>query len=113
SRIPPPPTPTTPASPRRSSTSWKRRADMTDKIRVGFGGDFQVKEIVVAPGDPVPWDPSRKYSILGSRVPRVDGKAKATGGAKYSIDMRLPGMLYARILRCPLAAATVTSVDLS
>jgi xanthine dehydrogenase YagR molybdenum-binding subunit len=86
---------------------------MTDKIRVGFGGDFQVKEIVVAPGDPVPWDPSRKYSILGSRVPRVDGKAKATGEAKYSIDMRLPGMLYARILRCPLAAATVTSVDLS
>jgi xanthine dehydrogenase YagR molybdenum-binding subunit len=86
---------------------------MTDKIRVGFGGDFQVKEIVVAPGDPVPWDPSRKYSILGTRVPRLDGKAKATGEAKYSIDMRLPGMLYARILRCPLAAATVTSLDLS
>ncbi len=86
---------------------------MTDKIRVGFGGEFQVKEIVVAPGDPVPWDPSRKYSVLGNRVPRIDGKAKATGEAKYSIDMRPPGMLYARILRCPLAAATVTSVDLS
>jgi xanthine dehydrogenase YagR molybdenum-binding subunit len=86
---------------------------MTDKIRVGFNDDFQVKEIVVAPGDPVPWDPSRKYSVLGTRVPRLDGKAKTTGEAKYSIDMRLPGMLYARILRCPLAAATVTSVDLT
>ena len=86
---------------------------MTDKIRVGFDGDFQVKEITVAPGDPVPWDPSKKFSIVGTRVPRLDGKPKATGEAKYSIDIRRPGMLYGRILRCPLAAATVTSVDLS
>ena len=86
---------------------------MTDKIRVGFEGDFQVKEIAVAPGDPTPWDPSKKFSIVGTRVPRLDGKPKTTGEAKYSIDVRLPGMLYGRILRCPMAAATVTSVDLS
>jgi xanthine dehydrogenase YagR molybdenum-binding subunit len=41
----------------------------------------------------------------------LDAKAKATGTARYSIDVRLPGMLYGRILRCPLAAATVNSVD--
>jgi xanthine dehydrogenase YagR molybdenum-binding subunit len=86
---------------------------MTDKIRVGFEGDFQVKEIAVAPGDPAPWDPSKKFSIVGTRVPRLDGKPKTTGEAKYSIDVRLPGMLYGRILRCPMAAATVTFVDLS
>jgi xanthine dehydrogenase YagR molybdenum-binding subunit len=86
---------------------------MTDKIRVGFEGDFQVKEIAITPGDPAPWDPSHTFSIVGTRVPRLDGKPKVTGEAKYSIDMRLPGMLYGRILRCPLAAATVTSVDLS
>ncbi len=86
---------------------------MSDKVRVGFNGDFQDKEIAVAPGDPPPWDPSRKFSILGKRVPRLDGKAKATGEARYSIDVRVPGMLYGRILRCPLAAATVRSLDLS
>ncbi len=86
---------------------------MKEKIRVGFDGDFQVREIEIAAGDPAPWDPSRKFAIVGARVPRLDGKAKATGEAKYSIDVRLPGMLYGRILRCPLAAATVTSVDLS
>ncbi len=85
---------------------------MTEKIRVGFDGSFEVKEVVVAPGDPAPWDPSRKFAIVGTRVPRLDGKAKTTGEAKYSIDVRLPGMLYGRILRCPLAAATVRSVDL-
>ncbi len=85
---------------------------MKEKIRVGFEGDFQFKEIEIAAGDPAPWDPSQKFSILGGRVPRLDGKAKATGEAKYPSDVRLPGMLYARILRCPYAAATVKSIDL-
>jgi xanthine dehydrogenase YagR molybdenum-binding subunit len=83
-----------------------------EKIRVGFEGDFQVKEIEIAAGDPAPWDPSQKFSILGTRVPRMDGKAKTTGEAKYPSDVRLPGMLYARILRCPYAAATLKSIDL-
>ena len=86
---------------------------MKERIRVGFEGDFQFKEIEIADGDPAPWDPSRKFSIVGTRVPRLDGKAKATGEARYSLDVRLPGMLYGRILRCPLAAATVTSVDVA
>jgi xanthine dehydrogenase YagR molybdenum-binding subunit len=85
---------------------------MTEKLRIGFNGEFQTKEVSVAPGDPAPWDPSQKFEILGTRVPRIDGKAKTTGEARYSMDVRLPGMLYARILRCPFAAATVKSIDL-
>ncbi len=85
---------------------------MTEKVRIGFNGEFQTKEVKVAPGDPAPWDPSTKFSILGQRVPRLDGKAKASGEARYSIDVRLPGMLYGRILRSPYAAATVKSIDL-
>ncbi|MET0619333.1 MAG: xanthine dehydrogenase family protein molybdopterin-binding subunit [Thermoanaerobaculia bacterium] len=85
---------------------------MTEKTRVGFNGEFQTKEITVAPGDPAPWDPSTKFSLLGKRIPRLDATAKASGEARYSIDVRLPGMLYARILRSPYAAATVKSIDL-
>lgn len=86
---------------------------MTDKLRLGFKGEFQTKDIEIAPGDPAPWDPSTTFSILGSRVPRLDGKAKTTGEARYAIDVLLPGMLYGKILRCPFAAATVKSIDLS
>ena len=50
-----------------------RRPDMTEKLRVGFNGEFQTKEITVAPGDPAPWDPSTKFSLLGKRMPRLDG----------------------------------------
>ncbi len=86
---------------------------MTEKIRVGFGDKFETKDVAISPGDPAPWDPSTKFTIVGTRVPRLDGRAKTTGEARYSIDVRLPGMLYGRILRCPFAAATVQSIDLS
>ena len=85
----------------------------TEKIRVGFNGKFESKDIAIAPGDPPPWDPSQKFSILGSRVPRLDGPAKVSGQAHYAIDTRLPGMLYGKILRSPYPAAVVKSIDLA
>ncbi len=36
---------------------------------------------------------SQGLSVVGKRVPRVDAGAKATGTAKYTIDIKLPGML--------------------
>ncbi len=85
----------------------------TEDVRLGFNGSFETKKIDIAPGDPAPWDPSQKFRLLGTRIPRLDGRAKASGEARYSIDVRLPGMLYGRILRCPHPAATVEEVDLS
>jgi len=43
--------------------------------------------------------------ILNQEVPRVDGPAKVTGRAVYSHDVRLPGMLWARVLCCPYPVA--------
>ena len=85
---------------------------MKKKLRLGFNGKFEDKDVEIAANDPEPWDPSKKFSILGKRVSRLDGSAKTTGTARYAIDVRLPGMLYARILRTPYASAVVTSVDL-
>jgi len=86
---------------------------MKKKLRLGFNGKFEEKDVEIAANDPAPWDPSQKFSILGTRVSRLDGSAKTTGTARYSIDVRLPGMLYARILRTPYASAVVKSVDLA
>ena len=81
-------------------------------IRAGFAGKVETKDVEIAAGDPIPWDPSQEFSLLGKRTPRLDGKAKTTGAARYSIDTRLPGMLYGKILRSPRAAAVVRSIDL-
>ncbi len=57
----------------------------------------------------MPWPSKRR--VIGTKVPRLDGPAKATGRAKYSFDITRPGMLHARILRCPHAHARVKSID--
>jgi len=88
-------------------------ANDTQKLKLGFNGQYKEKDVALEEGDPAPWDPSTRFSILGTRVPRLDGRPKTTGEAKYASDVRLPGMLYGKILRCPLPAATVKSVDVS
>lgn len=52
-----------------------------------------------------------KYSVIGKRVANVDGWEKVTGGAKYTVDMELPGMLYGKILRSPHPHAKIVRID--
>ena len=51
--------------------------------------------------------------VVGQSVERLDAKAKATGEAKFTVDYVLPGMVYAKYLRCPHAHARIVSVDIS
>src|SRR5262249_59991866 len=51
--------------------------------------------------------------LIGSDLPRVDIPAKVTGGAAYLQDMRLPGMLHARVVRPPGYGAELTACDTS
>ncbi len=56
--------------------------------------------------------PLGKYEKIGKRgVRRLDGYEKASGAAKYTIDVQLPGMLYGRFLTCPYPHAEVKSMD--
>src|SRR3954447_26755842 len=59
------------------------------------------------------WGPNDKHTLLNHRLTRVDGPVKVTGAAKYTYDVRLPGMLYGRILRCPHANARLAKFDSS
>lgn len=55
------------------------------------------------------WPQNRR--VIGTKVQRLDGPVKATGRAKYSYDVNRPGLLHARILRCPHAHARVMNID--
>jgi len=51
------------------------------------------------------------FSVMGSSPRRLDGRDKVTGAAKYAADMRLPGMLHARILRPPAHGTRLLNLD--
>ncbi len=53
------------------------------------------------------------FTIMGKPVKRTDAVAKVTGKAQYAGDIRVPGMLYAKILRPPAHGATLKSADTS
>lgn len=56
-------------------------------------------------------DPS-EYRYIGHSIPRVDIPAKVTGGAAYVQDMRLDGMLHARVVRSSNADAQLEEIDI-
>src|SRR5262249_22738553 len=55
--------------------------------------------------------PASEHRFIGKSVPRRDIPAKATGGAAYVQHMRLPGMLFGRVVRPPSPRARLLSVD--
>jgi isoquinoline 1-oxidoreductase len=54
-----------------------------------------------------------EFKVIGRSGPRKDAVEKVTGEAQYAGDIRLPGMLYASILRPPAHGARLKSVDTS
>ena len=57
--------------------------------------------------------PAGPLETVGRDAPRADGSERARGEAMYTADIRLPGMLYAAVLRSPYAHARVTRIDVS
>lgn len=55
-------------------------------------------------------DPSN-FRLIGTSPHRLDTPSKVDGSAKFGIDVRLPGMLYAVVQRCPVFGGKVASFD--
>ena len=51
------------------------------------------------------------YKIVGSYVPRRDIPAKVDGSAQFALDVRLPDMAYASVVRSPVPGGSVAAVD--
>src|SRR5438093_8309484 len=66
--------------------------------------------IEIGPADP-PLKPSSEFRILGRRTPRLDTPEKVSGEARFGLDVRVPGMVYAAVARCPVFGGRVKSFD--
>ena len=90
------------------------RKDMrTQKYPLGIvpGTPGEIERSV--PGDEAPaLAPNAQLRWIGKSVPRIAGRAKVTGAARFTVDVKLPGMLHGRLLRSPHPHARLLSLDL-
>ncbi len=65
--------------------------------------------------EPVPKDLVLKaradFTLIGKPLLRIDTPGKVDGSAEFGLDVRLPGMLYATLVQCPVLKGKLKSVD--
>jgi CO/xanthine dehydrogenase Mo-binding subunit len=54
---------------------------------------------------------SVEHRVAGTPARRVDGIAKVTGAARFTVDLSVPGMAYASVVRSTRAHARIASID--
>jgi isoquinoline 1-oxidoreductase beta subunit len=80
---------------------------------VGYG-ELAGKVATMSPPDPQtvkPKDP-KDYKIIGKPVRSVDNPKIVRGQQPYSIDTKVPGMLYAVFEKCPVFAGKIASANI-
>jgi 4-hydroxybenzoyl-CoA reductase subunit alpha len=75
--------------------------------------EFESVALDTAPHDDAERDQKRDHDVVGHGVTRYDAPDKVSGRAKYTADLRLPGMAYGKILTSPIAHGIVRRIDTS
>jgi CO/xanthine dehydrogenase Mo-binding subunit len=82
----------------KRATFWEVASADPDLLK----GDITVAAAPKKPSD---------YSIVGMSINRIDLPGKLTGAPSYVQDLRLPGMVFARVLRPPRYGAKLVALD--
>jgi len=86
----------------------------TEKLPYGIASvGIGQTERQVPVDEPPPLGPNASLNVIGKSVARQDGRAKVTGATRFTVDVHLPGMLHARILRSPVAHARIRNIDVA
>ena len=59
------------------------------------------------------WPDVEHRTLIGQRVSRVDSPDKVSGLARYTYDVKRPGLLFGKIVRSPYASCKIESIDTS
>lgn len=82
------------------------------KRSLSFGELTQGEQLLKTIGDE-DLTPAREWKTAGTSVPKINGRSFVTGAHKFTSNMRLPDMLYGKVLRPPSFGAKLLSADLS
>lgn len=77
---------------------------------IDYGSLLERAAKIDPPADVRLKDP-KDFKVIGKRMPRLDTPTKTDGSAVFGIDVKVPGMLVATVLRCPVFGGKVDKVD--
>lgn len=80
---------------------------------IGYGELVGGQELHVQASGHAPLRGPGQHAVIGKALQRVDIPAKVSGGQAYVHDMRLPGMVHARVVRPPSPGAAFGAVDIA
>jgi isoquinoline 1-oxidoreductase beta subunit len=78
--------------------------------RLSYGSLAEAASKLTAPATPALKDPAQ-FRLIGKPLKRLDTPSKVDGSAQFGMDVRLPGMVYAVVARCPVFGGKVKSFD--
>ena len=91
------------------------RAEDGAVVHVPTGRRLRYGELAAdAAREPIPevtLKPNEKHTWIGKSITRLDARMKVDGSGVYGIDVSVPGMLIAVVLRAPRLGAKIVSVD--
>jgi isoquinoline 1-oxidoreductase len=93
------------------TTAHGRVTDPSAGRSLGYGELTAGRDLTHLVRDDVPLTPAGKWTVAGTSAPRVGAREIVSGRHEYTSDMKLPDMLYARVLRPPSIGATLASLD--
>jgi xanthine dehydrogenase YagR molybdenum-binding subunit len=101
--------------PKEPTVTFQAKGGFPSQARGVAPSDAKPMEVHASVGDIKPWDADSwaGFEQVGKPRPRMEGPLKVTGRAKYTYDIKLPGMLYGRMIGAEIPAGEILSVDTS
>src|SRR5258708_6542449 len=92
------------------------KAERGSVIHVASGKRLRYGELVekaakLTPPENAPLKDPKDFKLIGKATHRLDTSGKVNGSAVFGIDVKVPGMLTATVLRCPVFGGKVASFD--
>jgi CO/xanthine dehydrogenase Mo-binding subunit len=77
---------------------------------LGYGELTEAAAALPVPSNPALKDPSQ-FRLIGKPMPQLDAPEIVTGRVAYGMDVRMPGMLYATVVHCPVFEGSLDTFD--
>ncbi|HET9279597.1 MAG TPA: molybdopterin cofactor-binding domain-containing protein, partial [Flavitalea sp.] len=87
--------------------------NMATNEKTNYGALTKGEKLMITISDNVPVIAAKDWKVAGRSLPKVDQRNFITGKHIYVSDMKLPGMLYGKVLRAPSYGAKLLDADLA